>query len=153
MTNQFPGASTAHRSAATWRGLRRASGILMAIVGLIAVASGIHLAISHSWQKTTGQVDSCQLVTTHPSNNTTKHVADRCAVTWTQDGGSHSDTITFSKAGYTPGQAVTLRVSGDNAAEDSAAWISWFTIAVGIVLLAGGVVMFATARRQGRSRG
>jgi hypothetical protein len=146
MTDQFMMPGSARVSAAATF-LRWARGILLVLVGLVALIVGGLLLASQNWPAATGTVGSCTTrTTTTTSHSRTPHQS--CVVRWTTGTQQHQATVDFGAARKSAGESVALRVHGDRAVSASPAWLGYFVLAVGLILLVGGVLLTLRARRR-----
>jgi len=77
-----------------------------------------------------------------------RHTDVTCTVTWTADGASHTADVGVAERNLYPGQTVDLRVSGDQAREDSPAWVGPAVGGFGVALIAIGAIVLVRQRRR-----
>jgi hypothetical protein len=135
--------------------LRRAGGILIALIGVIALIVGIVLMVSQGWNSATGAIQSCQVRLVNPrgvgtSTGTGATYQQTCVVTWTNGGIQRTGSLSTAGRPFSSGQAVALRVHGNQVVEATSRWEGYVATAVGLVLLVGGVVFARRAWRSSR---
>jgi hypothetical protein len=135
--------------------LHRAGGILIALIGVIALIVGIVLMVSQSWASATGAIRSCQVQLVNPRGVGTSHGTgatyhQTCVVTWTSGGTQRTGSLSTAGHPFSSGQAVALRVHGNQVVEATPRWEGYVTAAVGLVLLVGGAVFARRAWRRSR---
>jgi len=116
-------------------------------VGLIFAASGGYLFVSAGWQPATATATSCHTSTTGSGtgtgtrNRSGRRVQQVCEVTWNDAGVVHTGSLTSGGNGMTVGRPFPVRVHGDQVALPSSLWVRAGTLALGVVLLGGGLVL------------
>jgi hypothetical protein len=125
--------------------------IVPALIGLIFAVVGAGLLLAQTWDPATGTLGPCatRLARTASNTSTVEHT---CRVDWQVGGVAHSGTVTFSGSdGPATGEAVALRVSGDNVALAGPAWIGPASLAVGLLILTFAGYRFIRLRRSSTS--
>ncbi|WP_433533261.1 hypothetical protein ACQPYA_15290 [Micromonospora sp. CA-263727] len=135
------------RAARYLRLLHRGGLILAGLVGLVFLVVGGWLLVSQGWDRATGEVQSC--TTRVERTGTTTRTVQHCTVSWQAADGPHTASVDVSGSGTLPGEAMDLRVNGDNVVVATPAWL-------GVATAAGGLAMVGTAAvlllRQRRAR-
>ena len=125
--------------------LRRVAPILVALVGLVFLASGGGLLVSQGWSHATGTVGECS--TRLDRTGSSSRTVQTCVVTWDAGGRGHSADIAVATPVRRPGDKIDLRVDGDRAAEASPTWAGAASTGVGVILLAVAGVLLMRSRR------
>jgi hypothetical protein len=130
----------------------RLVGVALALVGLVFTIVGIALVATANWTTVEGTVaGQCQARFTGTVGSPGRHVQHICPVTWTYAGATHTAPVTLNqKRALYPGTRLTLQVSGDSATEPSPTWVRVGILVLGILLLAGGVLVLLRSRRSHR---
>lgn len=106
---------------------------------------GLILLIFAGWMvvtQTQGTIGQCQTQLTRPSRNGMRFVEQVCDVTWEAGGTTHRAAVRMGRTGYTPGETVELRVSGEHARPAISVWASVGTAGQGTVLLLAALVVY-----------
>jgi hypothetical protein len=125
----------------------RAVGVVIALVGLIFAATGVYLFVSAGWQPATATATSCHTSTTGSGtgigtrNRSGRRTQQVCEVTWNDGGVVRTGSLTSGGKSMTVGQPFPVRVHGDEVALPSSLWVRVGTLALGVVLLGGGLVL------------
>jgi hypothetical protein len=129
-------------------------GVVLALVGLIFTIVGIALVATAGRTTVEGTVTGpCQSHVTGTAAGAPgrrRHVQQVCELTWTDAGSTHTASVTFdTQQALYPGTHRAIQVSGDSATQPSPTWVRVGTLILGVLLLAGGVLVFL---RDGRGR-
>ena len=121
----------------------------VAILGFVFLMYGLVNLRTQAWAHATGVVGHCTAQTVKGSG-TSRHVNQVCDVTWSADGPSHAATVNLGAGQYRAGQAVELRVNGDEARPDDPAWLGYGGVGVGVLLFGTAAYIGIAARRATR---
>jgi len=147
VTDQYAdGLLAAEERVARFRKLfSRIAGIVLALVGIVALVIGAVLLASQRWPLVRATVQSCQTHVTDTGSS--RSSTTDCAMVWQDDAGIHTATVGFGGQGpRTP--TVGIRVHGSTAVEATPLWLPWGVLGVGVGLAGAGGVVFARSLRR-----
>jgi hypothetical protein len=148
VTDQYadPMAAAQARVSRLRKRFSRFAGIVLALVGVVALVIGGVLLASQRWPLVQATVQSCQTRITHTTGSHRSSTTD-CAMVWQDSSGVHTATVGFN--GHGPnGPTVALRVHGATAVEATPIWAGWVTLGVGFVLASAGVIVVTRSLRR-----
>ncbi|MDQ7904120.1 hypothetical protein RB614_06230 [Phytohabitans sp. ZYX-F-186] len=128
---------------------RLAAGVLVALVGLVALVVGGVFTASQTWPSATGTVGACTTVSTSTGTGTRTY-RHRCEVSWMDGARRRTAHVDLDGDQAFPGSAVALRYRGDTAVVETSPWVGPVTGGVGLVLVAAGAFVLVRARRHRR---
>ncbi len=131
-----------------FRIFRLAGAVIAGLVGIIFVAVGIGLIISHNWTVVSGTVQSCSVSHVTHTNGSSLRVDRTCVMTWQVDGQQHTGTVDFGNTQIATGQTKTLRAHGDSAVLPTPTWAGYAIGALGLALIALAVFVLFRRRRR-----
>lgn len=127
---------------------RRAAGILVALVGVVAAVVGAVLTASQTWPAATATVQDCTVVSTRTGTSGTPSYRRRCEVSWMDGDRPRTATLDLDSDQAAPGAAVRVRYHGGTTVAESPPWIGFLTGGVGLLLVAAGAVVLIRAGRR-----
>ncbi|BCB90528.1 DUF3592 domain-containing protein [Phytohabitans suffuscus] len=127
-----------------------AAGVLLALIGLVALVIGAVFTASQTWPSATGTVGECTTVSTRTGSSGTPTYRQRCEVSWMDGARRRTTYLDLDTARAAPGAPVALRYRGDTAVEETPPWLGLTTGGVGLALVAAGVFVALRARRRYR---
>lgn len=147
MTDQYadPMAAVQARVSRLRKLFSRIAGIVLTLVGIVALIIGGVLLTSQRWPLVQATVQSCQTRVTHTGS--TRSSTTDCAMVWQDSAGVHTATVSFS--GHGPkAPTVPLRVHGTTAVEATPVWVGWVTLGFGFALASAGVLVVVRSVRR-----
>jgi hypothetical protein len=128
------------------RWLRWVVPVGLAIVGLLFLAYGVVNLSTQGWARASGTVGSCTPVI-NGGPGPGRNVHQDCDVTWSAGGTDHTTRLDLGTGAARTGQAIDLRVHGDQAETADPLWLGLASNAFGLVLVVTAGLMLLRRRR------
>jgi hypothetical protein len=127
----------------------RFAGVLVGLIGLLALVIGGVLLASQRWPLVQATPQSCQSHTSTSGTGSQRHrsTTTDCVLTWDDSTGTHTAMVGFN-GGAPKTPTVAIRVHGGTAVEATPGWLGWTTLAVGFALAGIGVLTLLPSRRR-----